>query len=70
MVVLAALMSVFHVVCSYASFKASIPNGGTIVHPCLPDVVWGGLGHERVRGRGARNPFGRDFEENGNVSVT
>ena len=61
-------MSVLCVAHPYLSFMRYIPNGGIISHPCFPNVMWYGLGHELVKGKGVRNPFGRDFEANGNVS--
>ena len=68
LLIVAVLVSILYVVYSYPGYKDRIPNGGIISHPCFPGMVWGGLGHELVRGRGVRNPFGRDFEANGNVS--
>ena len=68
LLIVAVLVSVLYVVYSYPGYKDRVPNGGIISHPCFPGTVWDGLGHELVRGRGVRNPFGRDFEANGNVS--
>ncbi|XP_067932935.1 DBH-like monooxygenase protein 2 [Watersipora subatra] len=46
----------------YKIFEDSIPNGASVPHPCKPNYMWEGVGHENVLGGGARNPFGIDFQ--------
>ncbi|WAR31784.1 DOPO-like protein, partial [Mya arenaria] len=52
---------------AYQSFKAGIPNGDSVPHPCNSSRMWEGVGHENKAGGGARNPFGMDFDANGKV---
>ena len=56
-------------VSGYKHFQDLIPNGKKVPHPCKPNYVWKGVGHENVAGGGVRNPFGRDFYTNGKVRM-
>ncbi|XP_060604716.1 uncharacterized protein LOC132757452 isoform X2 [Ruditapes philippinarum] len=51
----------------HSTFQQSIPNGEIVPHPCKPNFLWRGVGHENINGGGNRNPFGLDFEKNGKV---
>ncbi|XP_061173634.1 DBH-like monooxygenase protein 2 homolog [Saccostrea echinata] len=51
----------------YGSFRDKIPNGRNVPHPCDPTTTWGGVGHEAQGGGGKRNPFGLDFNREGNT---
>ena len=57
----------FHAGKSYPLFRGRIPNGEFVPHPCLPNYIWRGVGHRNPLGGGARNPFGEDFDKNGQV---
>lgn len=57
-------LSVISVVRCRKAYQALIPNGDRIPHPCGDDQIWGGVGHYRPGGGGARNPFGIDFAAN------
>lgn len=50
---------------AYRSFTANIPNGDHVPHPCKPNFIWHGVGHRNAEGGGDRNPFGEDFDKNG-----
>ena len=52
-------------VCSWEHFRALIPNGYNVFHPCKKNTKWDGVGHKTYTGGGVRNPFGRDFYEAG-----
>ena len=54
----------------YKSYQKLIPNGDRIPHPCGDRQMWGGVGHYRVGGGGARNQFGADFTANNLVRQT
>ncbi|XP_022313983.1 tyramine beta-hydroxylase-like [Crassostrea virginica] len=45
----------------FKSFQQRIPNGDSIPHPCKPNFLWHGVGHENELGGGSRNKFGLDF---------
>ncbi|KAH9503094.1 hypothetical protein Btru_069949 [Bulinus truncatus] len=49
----------------YKSYKARIPNGGAVPHPCKSSTLWEGVGHFLDIGTGPRNPFGLDFAAEG-----
>ena len=57
-------LSVLSAVRCYKSYQKLIPNGDRIPHPCGDRQIWGGVGHYRVGGGGARNQFGADFIAN------
>jgi len=62
-IILAALL-----VCGVAGFKSyqnQIPNGANIPHPCKPNFIWQGVGHQNAQGGGDRNPFGTAFKAAG-----
>lgn len=66
-IILAALL-----VCGVAGFKSyqnQIPNGANIPHPCKPNFIWQGVGHQNAQGGGDRNPFGTAFKAAGLVSL-
>ena len=46
---------------SYESYQNKIPNGRSVPHPCKPNYIWYGVGHQKVLGSGSRNPFGEAF---------
>ncbi|ESO91706.1 hypothetical protein LOTGIDRAFT_233457 [Lottia gigantea] len=48
-------------ICGYSYFQEKIPNGDFIPHPCKPNFVWKGVGHQNWAGGGPRNQFGKDF---------
>lgn len=54
----------------YKLYQNKIPNGGSIPHPCKPNYIWQGVGHENVLGGGVRNPFGTAFKAAGAVSLS
>jgi len=49
-------------------YQDRIPNGGQVPHPCKPNYIWRGVGHQNVLGGGDRNPFGLAFAAAGYVS--
>ncbi|XP_076468958.1 dopamine beta-hydroxylase-like [Babylonia areolata] len=49
----------------YPMYGQEIPNGDQVPHPCKPNFLWHGVGHQISQGGGARNPFGEDFAANG-----
>ncbi|XP_053380508.1 uncharacterized protein LOC123546565 isoform X2 [Mercenaria mercenaria] len=51
----------------YQHFQLKIPNGEIIPHPCKPNFLWRGVGHDNLNGGGPRNAFGSDFENNGQI---
>ena len=53
---------------AFPNFQSKLPNGDRIPHPCKENYLWRGLGHKNSEGGGPRNPFGRDFSQNGHVS--
>ncbi|XP_052692764.1 DBH-like monooxygenase protein 2 homolog isoform X1 [Crassostrea angulata] len=55
----------FVVTLGFKSFQHKIPNGDSVPHPCKPNYLWHGVGHENELGGGSRNPFGRDFDAAG-----
>lgn len=57
----------FAVSLGFKSFQRKIPNGDSVPHPCKPNYLWHGVGHENELGGGSRNPFGRDFDAAGKV---
>lgn len=57
----------FAVTLGFKSFQHKIPNGDSVPHPCKPNYLWHGVGHENELGGGSRNPFGRDFDAAGKV---
>ncbi|XP_067941873.1 DBH-like monooxygenase protein 2 homolog [Watersipora subatra] len=62
----AALIVVYLSFCyGYNIYEDSIPNGASVPHPCKPNYIWKGVGHENVLGGGVRNPFGVHFQEAG-----
>jgi dopamine beta-monooxygenase len=63
-VLLTALYLTAH---AYPTNRKKIPNGYSVPNPCNLSTIWPGVGHENVYGSGPRNPFGRDFEANGQV---
>ena len=58
-------------VAAHGRYRAYIPNGYIIPNPCPAadggEAIWNGVGHLNVEGRGALNPFGQDFADNGKV---
>ncbi|KAH9508903.1 hypothetical protein Btru_050423 [Bulinus truncatus] len=50
---------------SYPSFQDQLPNGNNVLHPCIPNYRWPGVGHENRNGGGSRNVFGQDFKNEG-----
>ncbi|KAH9508905.1 DBH-like monooxygenase protein 1 [Bulinus truncatus] len=46
---------------SYPSYQDQIPNGQNVIHPCIPNYRWPGVGHQNRNGGGKRNNFGLDF---------
>ena len=54
---------------AYKFFQQQIPNGEVVPHPCKANFLWRGVGHENLNGGGIRNAFGRDFNQNGGVSI-
>ena len=56
-------------VAGYKTFQNQIPNGGNIPHPCKPNFIWQGVGHQSVQGGGDRNPFGTAFKAAGSVCI-
>ena len=60
-------MCLLAAVSGYPYFRDQIPNGKKVPHPCKPNYVWKGVGHENEMGGGDRNPFGRDWLANGKV---
>ncbi|KAK3607131.1 hypothetical protein CHS0354_036073 [Potamilus streckersoni] len=46
---------------AYSQYQLQIPNAETVPHPCKPNYMWKGVGHQRSNGGGERNPFGRAF---------
>ena len=48
-------------------YQDRIPNGNHIPHPCKPNYIWHGVGHQNSQGGGERNAFGKDFHANGKV---
>ena len=58
------------VVQAYPTYQDQIPNCHAVPDPCYIDTVWAGVGHENSLGTCAINPFGIDFEANGNVTKT
>ncbi|ELU02341.1 hypothetical protein CAPTEDRAFT_106799, partial [Capitella teleta] len=58
------LVAVLHCVSyaeGYTIFQERIPNGFTVPHPCKPNYIWKGAGHDQLQGGGKRNAFGIDF---------
>lgn len=51
----------------YMTYQDNIPNGAFVPHPCKPNYIWKGVGHQNVLGGGVRNPFGSDFKDAGYV---
>ena len=51
----------------FKSFQQRIPNGDSVPHPCKPNFLWHGVGHENELGGGSRNKFGLDFAAAGLV---
>ncbi|XP_062622232.1 uncharacterized protein LOC134283766, partial [Saccostrea cucullata] len=51
----------------FGSFRDKIPNGRNVPHPCDPTTIWQGVGHEARGGGGQRNPFGLNFNREGNT---
>jgi len=45
----------------YYQYQTAIPNGQQVPHPCKPNFIWHGVGHQNPGGGGERNPFGQDF---------
>ena len=66
-VLVTLVLSLFAVVDGYSHFRDLIPNGKNVPHPCRPNYIWKGVGHENQAGGGDRNPFGEDFNANGKV---
>ncbi|XP_052763811.1 dopamine beta-hydroxylase-like isoform X2 [Mya arenaria] len=54
-------------VSGYDYFRNDIPNGHTVPHPCNSAKTWDGVGHQTQEGGTARNPFGLDWKDNGQV---
>ncbi|KAJ8300261.1 hypothetical protein KUTeg_021780, partial [Tegillarca granosa] len=52
---------------AYRHYQKLIPNGERVPHPCKPNYVWHGVGHEKPEGAGKRNPFGVQFAEAGRI---
>ena len=52
----------------YAYLQHQIPNGEFVPHPCKPNFLWKGVGHENLNGGGFNNAFGLDFKANSFVS--
>uniref|UniRef100_A0A2C9K6P8 DOMON domain-containing protein n=1 Tax=Biomphalaria glabrata TaxID=6526 RepID=A0A2C9K6P8_BIOGL len=50
---------------AYPSYQDQIPNGKNVMHPCIPNYTWPGVGHQNKNGGGARNPFGEAFAREG-----
>ena len=48
-------------------YQDRIPNGNHIPHPCKPNYIWHGVGHQNSQGGGVRNAFGKDFQANEKV---
>lgn len=53
----------------YKIYQDEVPNGGSVPHPCKPNYIWQGAGHQGVSGGGARNPFGLAFKAAGLVCL-
>ena len=51
-------------------FQDRIPNGDRIPHPCKINDIWQGVGHQNPLGGGELNPFGEDFNANGQVFIS
>ncbi|CAL1541186.1 unnamed protein product [Lymnaea stagnalis] len=63
---LALLSVLLHCALPYSTFRAKIPNGEYVPHPCKPFNTWEGVGHFMDVGTGLRNNFGADFNAAGN----
>nr|KAG5705742.1 hypothetical protein BaRGS_027401 [Batillaria attramentaria] len=50
---------------SYFNYQAKLPNGQHVPHPCKPNYIWHGVGHQNPLGGGERNQFGLDFASHG-----
>ncbi|KAK3607129.1 hypothetical protein CHS0354_036070 [Potamilus streckersoni] len=62
------LLAVSMEICvAYPQYQLLIPNAETVPHPCKPNYMWKGVGHQRNNGGGERNPFGRAFASAGKV---
>ncbi|XP_067661008.1 uncharacterized protein [Haliotis asinina] len=48
---------------AYRFYQDEIPNGDRVPHPCKPNYLWWGVGHDNPLGGGPKNPFGRDFAQ-------
>ena len=72
---LATLGVCLSLIAAYPGFQNAIPNGNRVPNPCSdPESgdIWQGVGHVNPAGGGRgepRNPFGKDFEDNGKVST-
>ncbi|XP_050411531.1 uncharacterized protein LOC126826385 [Patella vulgata] len=51
----------------YGGYRDKIPNGKRVPHPCKPNYIWNGVGHQTSAGGGYRNPFGEDFAKAGHL---
>ena len=61
------ILMVVHQVAGFPTHRQEIPNGHKVLHPCQPDTIWKGVGHQNMLGSGPLNPFGIDFDSEGNV---
>ena len=52
----------------HAYLQHQIPNGEFVPHPCKPNFLWKGVGHENLNGGDSKNAFGLDFKANNFVS--
>ncbi|KAK3782593.1 hypothetical protein RRG08_038373 [Elysia crispata] len=50
---------------AFKTFKAEIPNGNKVPHPCKANFMWPGVGHQNRFGGGVNNQFGLDFKKAG-----
>ncbi|KAK6166896.1 hypothetical protein SNE40_023501 [Patella caerulea] len=47
----------------FGTYRDKIPNGNRVPHPCKPNYIWNGVGHQKSVGDGYRNQFGKDFAD-------
>ncbi|KAK7092282.1 hypothetical protein V1264_008055 [Littorina saxatilis] len=58
---LSLLLGVSALTSGFSNYRDRLPNGRAVPHPCKPNYLWHGVGHENALGGGVRNAFGLDF---------
>ncbi|XP_070174485.1 tyramine beta-hydroxylase-like [Littorina saxatilis] len=58
---LSLLLAVSALTSGFSNYRDRLPNGRAVPHPCKPNYLWHGVGHENALGGGVKNAFGLDF---------